>query len=211
MRRMRTFLTLVLPAILCSILAGFLLGRKVPPPSVAPPIQQARQPAFHDMRINPTTDYVGLIDPDHPHIIQQARQFRSYEDAYRFVSEKINFAPFVPPGPVDKTLTYSTGSCLGKAALLCSFYRAMGMPADDVRLVMGLVMTPAGLADHVWIDLEHDGRDLQQDPSGFLGDFAYHEFPDNRYVDTYVIKEMFCFNDSDFAVVSQLNRFRTTE
>ena len=201
--------TLLLPVTIAGAIAGgFMLGRLTHPVKQQATPHQVVSPAFHDMRINPTVDYVGLIDVDHPEIIKLAKQFRTYEDAYRFVNEEIRFAPFVPPGPVEKTLEYRTGSCLGKAALLGSLYRAMGMPRSDLRLIMGLVMTPEGPADHVWIDLEHQGKCLQQDPSGMLGRFGFDDFPGNRYVDTYVVKETFCFNDSDFAVVSQLNRFR---
>jgi hypothetical protein len=204
--------TLLLPVTIAGAIAGgFMLGSLTHPGKQSATPHQVVSPAFHDMRINPTVDYVGLIDVDHPEIIKLAKQFRTYEDAYRFVNEEIRFAPFVPPGPVEKTLEYRTGSCLGKAALLGSLYRAMGLPGGDIRLVMGLVMTPDGPADHVWLDLEHEGRCLQQDPSGMLGNFGFNDFPDNRYVDAYVMKETFCFNDSDFAVVSQLNRFRNSQ
>lgn len=202
---MRTFLSLVLPGILCGIAAGFLLGRA--PQSSSTAISPSPQ-SFHDLRVNLPHTYIDLIDPEHPEIASQARQFRTMEEAYRFVNEEIRFAPFAPPGPVEKTLSYRTGSCLGKAALLGSFYRAMGMPSENLRLIMGLVVTPQGPVDHVWLDLEHQGQCLQQDPSGMLGSFGFHEFPNNRYVDTYVMKETFCFNDRDFALVSQLNRFR---
>lgn len=165
-------------------------------------------PVFHDMRVNPVHTYIELMDADHPAIVQRAERFASFEEAYDFVSDEIRFVPFAPSGPVDKTMSYGVGSCIGKAALLASLYRAMGMPSEDVRMVMGVVMTPQGPADHVWLDLEYNGTCLQQDPSGMLGRFDFHAFPDNRYVDTYVIKESFVFNDEDFAVVSQLNRFR---
>jgi len=165
-------------------------------------------PVFHDLRVNPIHDYVNLIEPEDPDIVALARQFSSFEEAYRFVRDQIAFAPFVPPGPVSETLKHRMGSCLGKAALLCSLYRAMGMPAEDLRIVMGLVVVSGGTADHVWIDLEFEGRCLQQDPSGMLGSFAFNQFPGTRYVQTYVMKETVCFNESGFAVVSQLNRFR---
>lgn len=207
---MRTFLTLVLPAVVCSLLGGFLLGRMSPRMDAAATTRPASTPGFHDLRVNPTSDYVGLIDPDHPEIVSQARKFRSYEEAYRFVSEEIRFAPFVPSGPVNKTLEFRTGSCLGKATLLASIYRAMGLPSEDIRLIMGIVITPDGPADHVWIDLEHQGKCLQQDPSGMLGQFAFHDFTGSRYTDTYVMKESFCFNDRDLAIVSQLNQIRNT-
>jgi len=160
------------------------------------------------MRINPVETYIDLIEPQAPDIVALAERLGSYEEAYRFVSDEISFAPFAPPGPVRETLRHGMGSCLGKAVLLASLYRALGLPAENVRIVMGLVITPDGPADHVWLDLEHRGACLQQDPSGMLGRFGFGQFPANRYVATYVMRENFCFNDNDFAVVSQLNRFR---
>lgn len=196
--------------IILAVLTGYLAGHwrlaAAPAAALSPPPPSA----FHDLRVNPVHDYIGLIDGDHPEIVRLAESFRTPREAYQFVSREIRFAPFVPPGPVEKTLNYRTGSCLGKAALLASLYRAMQLPSENVRLVMGLVMTPQGLADHVWIDMEHQGECLQQDPSGLLGEFDFDAFPGNRYVDTYVMKESFCFNDEGFAVVSQLNRHRNT-
>lgn len=194
----------LLPLLLISatLAAGFFFDRQAPPA-----VDQA-SPEFHDMRINPVADYVQLIDPDDAEILQLARRLGTPERAYRYVHDEIRFAPFVPPGPVAETLRHGVGSCLGKSAVLASLYRAMGMPATNVRMVMGIVMTPQGPADHVWLDLEHEGRCLQQDPSGMLGEFDFYAFPGNRYVDTYVVKESFVFNDNGFAVVSQLNRFR---
>lgn len=205
---MKKRLVLLLCLLPLAATGGFLFGQHQ---GRGPALAGATPPAvpeFHDMRINPVADYVGLLDPGDPEITRLAAGFDSYEAAYRFVSEEISFAPFVPPGPVAATLQHRTGSCLGKAALLGSLYRAMGMPAEDLRMVMGIVITPQGPADHVWLDLEHEGRCLQQDPSGMLGQFDFYAFPGTRYVDTYVMKESFAFNDAGFAVVSQLNRFR---
>jgi len=188
---------LLLLALSGALALGFHWGRQPQP-----------MPSFHNLRVNSAQNYVSLIAPQSQAIRDLAANFGSYEEAYRFVNDQIVFAPFVPPGPVDKTLEYKTGSCLGKAVLLCSLYRALGMPARDVRIVMGIVMTPQGPADHVWIDLEYQGHCLQQDPSGMFGRFSFDAFPGNRYVENYVIKESFCFNEQGFALVSQLNRFR---
>ena len=84
----------------------------------------------------------------------------------------------------------------------------MGLPQEDVRILVGIVFTAEGLLDHVWLDLEKDSKCLQQDPSGLLGQFGFYDFPDNHYVDRFVIKEIFCFNDRHMAIVSQLNRMR---
>lgn len=167
-------------------------------------------PVFHDMRVNEIDSYVDLIEPEDPAVIALAAQFKTYEDAYRFVSDEIKFVPYVPSGPVRETLRYRVGSCIGKAVLLCSLYRAMGMPRENVRIVVGLVVIGGGLSDHVWIDMENNGKCLQQDPSGMLGKFGFHDFPDNSYVERYVMKESFCFNDGHLAIVSQLNRVRNT-
>ena len=166
------------------------------------------EPVFHDIRVNTIDSFVDLIEPDDPDVVKLARQFKTFEEAYAFVSQKIRFVPYVPPGPVRETLKHGVGSCLGKAVLLCSLYRAMGIGQEDVRVVVGIVVTEGGLADHVWVDLEKDGRCLQQDPSGMLGQFGFYDFPGNRYVNRFVMKEIFCFNETQFAIISQLNRMR---
>ncbi len=165
-------------------------------------------PNFGDMRVNYPDDYVRLIRPGAPTIVKLAKKFKTIKEAYKFVSEEIKFAPFAPSGPVWETLRHRMGSCLGKAALLTSIYRAMGVPAGDVRIVMGLIIMPQGPVDHVWVDMEYKGQSLQQDPSGMLGKFGFGKFPDNGFVDAYVMKEIYCFNDKEFALISQLNRMR---
>lgn len=163
---------------------------------------------FHDIRTNSIDSYLDLVEPEDPDIVKLAKQFKSFEEAYRFVADEIKFVPYVPSGPVKETLRYGVGSCIGKAVLLCSIYRAMGLPQEEVRIVVGIVVTADGLSDHVWIDLEHDGKCWQQDPSGMLGRFGFYDFPDNKYADRFVMKESFCFNDGHLAIVSQLNRMR---
>jgi len=195
----RFVIAIVIVSLTLAVFGGYHYGRA-----------QQKVPVFHDIRINTPHSLIKLISPKHPSVKKLAARFRNYGEAYDYVSDQIRFVPFVPPGPVDKTIEHGVGSCLGKAALLCSLYRAMGMPADQARLVMGIVMTPQGPADHVWIDMEHDGRCLQQDPSGMLGSFAFDAFPDNRYVESFVFNESFCFNEQGFAIVSQLNRHRDT-
>ena len=192
--------------ILLSLGAGYLLNAAQLSPSAPGTALETAAPEFHDIRVNLVETFPSLIEPDDPEVVKLAKQFSRYEDAYNFVNNEIKFVPFVPSGPVAGTLKHRTGSCIGKATLLASLYRAMGMPARDVRIIMGIVVTAQGMADHVWLDLEVDGQCLQQDPSGMIGNFAFAQFPEKRYSDTYSMKETFCFNESDFAVVSQLNR-----
>jgi transglutaminase-like putative cysteine protease len=191
-----------------SLAAGYLLNEVTPSLSATSTSAEDAAPQFHDIRINPVESFPALIEPTDPEVVKLAKQFSSFEEAYNFVHNEISFAPFVPSGPVGGTLKHRTGSCLGKATLLASLYRAMGMAAEDVRIIMGIVVTDQGMADHVWLDLEVNGQCLQQDPSGMIGRFAFAEFPGKRYSKTYAMKETFCFNESDFAVISQLNGMR---
>jgi len=205
---MKQYLYFAVATIPLAVVAGYFLSDASQADPAISVVTAKNASAFHDLRINEVESFPALINPNDPAVVKLAKSFASPEAAYRFVRDDIKFAPFVPPGPVAATLQHGVGSCLGKAVLLYSIYRAMGMAASDVRIVMGLVVTPDGLADHVWIDLEMNGQCLQQDPSGLLGVFAFAEFPGNRYADTYAMKETFCFNETDFAVVSQLNRMR---
>jgi transglutaminase-like putative cysteine protease len=195
----RFFVAIALPAAgVLLFSAGFLLGDLRPDPL----------PTFHDTRVNHIPDYTSLIDPRHPDIRALAKRLKTPEEAYYFVRDAIAFDPSLPAAGPEETLRTGAGSCLGKAALLCSLYRAMGLGSGAVRIVVGEVAAEGGSASHAWIDLELEGRCLQQDPSELLGLFRFAEFAGMEYTRAFVQKESFCFNDRGFAVVSQLNRFR---
>jgi transglutaminase-like putative cysteine protease len=178
--------------------AGFLLGDRRPDPL----------PDFHDTRVNHIPSYTSLVDPRHPDIRALARELKTPEQAYYFVRDAIVFDPSVPAAQPEETLARGVGSCLGKATLLCSLYRAMGLGADEVHVVTGDVAAEGDSAKHAWLNVDIDGRHLQQDPTELVGLFRFAEFPDGEYTRAFVQDESFCFNDRGFAVVSQLNRFR---
>jgi hypothetical protein len=163
---------------------------------------------FHDFIFTDPDSYQSLIDPDHPDIVKKVKEFKTIEEAYLFVRDQVDYAGHIPASNPGVALRAGEASCLGKAALLASIYRSMGVPSEKVRIVTGIVMSPEGPTDHVWIDIEHQGVCLQQDPSGLLGSFAFGEFCGNGFVDSFVIKEIFCFNDEDFGILSQINRIR---
>ena len=166
------------------------------------------RPAFHDMRVNRIPDLVSLVDPDDPAVRSLAERLGTPEAAYAHVRDRIRYEPMVPCASPGEILRAGAGSCLGKATLLCSIYRAMGIPASDVRLIVGNIALPDRLIDHVWIDLEYKGGCLQQDPSGLLGVFEFGQFRGMEFTRYFVQEENYCFNDEGFAVISQLNRFR---
>lgn len=167
-----------------------------------------KRPAFHDMRVNHIPDLTSLVAPGDPAVRSLARRLGTPEAAYVYVRDRIRHTPMVPAGSPGEILRAGAASCLGKATLLCSLYRAMGIPASDVRIIAGDVALPDGIVDHVWIDLEYGGSCLQQDPSGFLGRFEFAQFRELEFTRRFVEEEDYCFNDKEFAVVSQLNRFR---
>jgi len=163
---------------------------------------------FHDMRVVHTADYVDLVEPDSPAVTLCVKDLGSFEAAYYFVRDSIRFHPNLPAGSPEQTLRDRAGSCLGKAALLASLYRAMGMPSSAVRVVTGEIAAGDALVEHAWVEIEHDGVCLQLDPTDLLARFDFRQFPGTSYTEAFVRKEGFCFNDVGFAVVSQLNRFR---
>ena len=166
-------------------------------------------PRFHDYMVMEAQDYTGLVDPDQKSVRQSAAKLKTFEEAYGFVRDEVRYAPFLAAGKPAETLEKRAASCLGKAALLCSLYRAMGAGPDSVRVVTGIVNTPNGLAEHAWVDMEYKGVCYQQDPSGFLGSFEFGEFGGSSFTSRYVFKENLCFNDMEFGVISQLNRMKT--
>jgi hypothetical protein len=168
-----------------------------------------QRPEFHDTVANHVADYRLLIDTHDRDIREEARRLGTPEGAYLFVRDAILFDPSLAAAPAGVTLRERRASCLGKAALLCSLYRAQGIPPDDVHVVVGEVATPRGtLAEHAWVELDRGGSHFQQDPTSLLGVFAFGQFPGREYTDAFIRKEGFCFNDTGFAVVSQLNRMR---
>lgn len=162
--------------------------------------------SYHDIRVNQIDEYVKLIDCGSKEIRELAASLKTMENAYNFVRDQIYFVPSAPPGPAVETLRHRRGSCLGKAVLLASIYRAMGVDHTHIRLIVGVVRTTNGDADHVWLDLEQESKCWQLDPSGLLGTFSFRAFPGKSYSEAYAEREFFCFNDAGFAVISQLNR-----
>ena len=167
------------------------------------------QPAsFHDMRVVHPADYTALVDPAAPEVVALARQLGSLEEAYRFVRDAVAFEPAAPAATPAQTIGSGRASCLGKAALLASLYRALGVPAGSVRVVTGQLPLGGALVEHAWVDLEYGATCVQQDPTDLLGVHDFLAFPNAGYTDAFVQRELFCFNDAGFAAVSQLNRMR---
>lgn len=163
--------------------------------------------SFHDMRVNHVSDLTALVDPGDPAVRALAERLGAPEAAYIHVRDRIRYSPMAPADRPGRIIVDGEASCLGKAALLCSLYRSMGIPAKDVRIITGDIVRPDGLADHAWIDLEYKGQCLQQDPSGFLGVFDFAQFGKLEFTRAFVFEEDYCFNENGLAVVSRLNRF----
>ncbi len=179
---------------------GFVMGEKT----------ASRCLDFENIRTNHTVDYSRLISPYSEPVKVLAERLQNLEEAFSFVRDDIRFEPWRAVQSAGFVLKEQAGSCLGKAILLCSLYRAMGVPSSDVYVVTGQVASGEERVEHAWVNLTRDGKVYQQDPSQLLGTFSWDDFPDQRYSRSFVQRELFCFNDEGFAVVSQLNRMRRT-
>lgn len=166
--------------------------------------------SFHDMLVNNPRDLSVLITPFDKRVRTLADSLNSYENAYLYVRDRIDNDPSLSALPAGDVIAEGRASCLGKAILLCSLYRALGKPASDVRVVIGEADLPTGGFDHAWVELEHEGICLQQDTTNILGNFTFGQFVGTKYVETFISDEEFVLNDKRFAIVSQLNRLKGT-
>ncbi len=194
---MRRFLIILL-VFLLAFCCGFFVGTR----------KSSRPASFHDMVVNNPQDIYALFTIKDSRVRKQAAELQSPENAYAFVRDRINNAPARSGQTAGEIIAQGEASCLGKAILLFSLYRAMGIPSADIRVVTGEVEYPGGVIDHAWVEMEHDGVCLQQDPSDLLGLFSFDQFRGNLYTRTFIRREGFTFNDKGFAVVSRLNQMR---
>jgi hypothetical protein len=166
--------------------------------------------SFHDVIVNDPRDLVRLITPNDKRIKSIAAELKTPENAYVFVRDRVINDAALPALPAGEMLAQGRASCMGKAILLCSLYRAMGIPASGVRVVAGEIDIPGSIVDHAWLEMEYKGRCIQQDPSNILGKFDFEQFEESTYVQVFIRDEEFVFNDKQFAIVSQLNRMKGT-
>jgi hypothetical protein len=183
-----------------SFCCGFLAGKR----------SWLSNGSFHDMLINDPHGLSALITPNDKRIVSLAGSLKTYENAYAYVQDRISDDPSIPAIPAGDIITEGRASCLGKAIVLCSLYRALGKPASEVRIVIGEADLPTGGFDHAWLELEYDRQCLQQDTTNILGRFFFNQFKNTKYVETFIRDEEFVFNDKSFAIVSQLNRLKGT-
>ena len=151
--------------ILFVFLAGYSLGDKDPPP-----------PSFHDMIVNHADDLSSLVTPDDRRVKALAGELKTPQNAYLYLRDSVAFDPSLPVLPAGEIAVQKRASCLGKAVLLSSLYLAMGMNSDEVRVVTGEVEAGQGILDHAWVELEHEGKCLQQDSTDLLGRFSFDQF-----------------------------------
>jgi hypothetical protein len=166
--------------------------------------------SFHDVIVNDPRELTKLVTPNDSRIRAKADELKTPENAYKFVQEKILNDAALPALPAGDMLSEGRASCMGKAILLCSLYRAMGLPASDVRVIAGEIDIPGSIIDHAWLEMEYKGKNIQQDSSNILGTFEFNQFQESTYVQVFIRDEEFVFNDKQFAIVSQLNRMKSS-
>lgn len=177
--------------------AGYTLGDKDPPPV-----------SFHDMIANHADELSALVTPDDGRVKALARELKTPLNAYHYLRDSVAFDPSLPVLPAGEIAAQKKASCLGKAVLLCSLYLAMGMSSNDVRIVTGEVEAGQGILDHAWVELEHEGRCLQQDSTDLLGRFSFDQFQGMAYTNAFIRRESYTFNNKGFAIISRLNMMK---
>ena len=177
--------------------AGYSLGDKDPPPS-----------SFHDMIVNHADGLSALVTPDDRRVKALARELKTPLNAYLYLRDSVAFDPALPVLPAGEIAEQKRASCLGKAVLLSSLYLAMGMNSNEVRVVTGEVEAGQGILDHAWVELEHEGRCLQQDSTDLLGRFSFDQFRGMAYTNAFIRRESYAFNDKGLAIISRLNMMR---
>ena len=192
-------LATILLALGLTFLAGYTLGDKDPLPQ-----------SFHDMVVNHPERLSSLITPDDIAIKTLAKELGTPQKAYLYLRDSVAFDPSMPAVPAAEIAAQKRGSCLGKAILLSSLYLAMGMSSEEVRVVTGEVEAGQGILDHAWVELEHEGRCLQQDSTDLLGKFSYDQFNGMAYTNAFIRRESYTFNDKGFAIVSRLNMMKNS-
>jgi hypothetical protein len=160
---------------------------------------------FDDMIVNHPHDFSALVTPGDQRVKNVAAELKTLQNAYLFVRDRITDEPSLPAMTAGEVISAGKAGCLGKAVLLCSLYRAMGIAAANVRVVAGEVDFPTGIVDHAWVDLELNGIDIQQDASNFLGKFGFDQFRGAVFTKTFIRDEEIVFNDRSFSIVSPLN------
>jgi len=161
--------------------------------------------SFHDIIVHDAEDLQALVTPDDKQVARLAADLQSPEQAFEYVRDRIIYDDSLPAMPAASVINYGKASCLGKAILLCSLYRAMGLPASDVRIATGELAHPGTAIFHAWVDIEYEGVCYQQDATNLIGTFGFYEFKGASFTHSFIRREEFVFNDVDFAVVSPLN------
>jgi len=163
---------------------------------------------FEDIHIIEPAKYVELVTPFNYEVKRIADRVKEPIKAYYYVRDVIEFDPSMPVNTPENTIKLRKGNCLSKAVLLVSLYRALGIPEEHVRIIVGELLSKGMIIEHAWVEVKYYGTWLQQDTTDLIGVFEFGQFNNREYFDTFVRKENFCFNDTGFAVVSQRNRLR---
>ncbi len=53
-----------------------------------------------------------------------------------------------------ETIEWGSGDCEDYSILLCTMMRMVGVPAENVRVVLGVVTFPGGRAGHAWVEFK---------------------------------------------------------
>lgn len=143
------------------------------------------------------------VEPNNSEIRKLAKSLGTHEKMYYFVRDKIGYSTKISANQASTVLTTKQASCIGKATLLCSLYRATGVPPDQVHVVMGGARYEGSTRGHTWVEIKTgSGQWLVLDPSPFLGTFMFDSWQKGDYYKTFEVKKIYAFNDAHASAAS---------
>ncbi|MBN2238715.1 MAG: transglutaminase domain-containing protein [Dehalococcoidales bacterium] len=133
--------------------------------------------------IDKDIDYMSFITPGSPSVQKLAANLTGIEQAYYIANQWLYISEYTlhhaedrwvlpeeflsesPFGKYNPAYGEIAGDCEEQANTLASIIRALGVPAEEVRVVLGIVSSGSINRGHVWVEVYHDGYWLPLDPS----------------------------------------------
>ena len=144
-----------------------------------PLLRQQRPMIYKKDDFRQLSPWQQFVTPDDPSIVNIANGVGSIEDAYKvakswtWVSDTIlnnesekwlmphEFIVNTPDYPSNPASGRIVSDCEEQAYTFVSLLRAFGIPATDVRVVVGEIVVEGEKGGHAWVEILHNGKWLQ--------------------------------------------------
>lgn len=105
-------------------------------------------------------DPTKYVQPSAPEVLEVAQQISSVDEVGNWVYQNIVYTPDSISGfddlwqPAFYTIVRRTGDCEDIATLICSLLRAKGVPAENVRVVVGSFLRDGKPVGHAFAEIK---------------------------------------------------------